>query len=412
MESPAGGHANTSVLVVEDERLVARDIGRMLLELGYSVAGYAVSSAEAVEKARATRPDIVLMDVRLDGNSDGTDAAFDIHQEVGSSVIYLTAFSDQATLIKAKRANPLGYILKPFTMPDLTCALEIAVHRRRVDQQLARSSRESAPTPNLRNDGPPASIRADATMLGALEGADATTSSLSSLQQENRDLRAYGAALVDELRHPMSTMRGSLDLVLRGAAQKLSADEAEALQRMDEALARMKRLANDIDRLAHLENQLMQEERVDLAALADKPLRDLRRKNPERVVQFKADNELLVRGDARLLQIALENLIRNAWKFTANRATASIRLGRATVEGQTAFFVQDNGVGFDSRLASKLSRPFVRLHYATNFEGTGLGLFIARRIIERHGGQMWAHSSVDYGATFFFTLPFSTTPAR
>jgi signal transduction histidine kinase len=227
---------------------------------------------------------------------------------------------------------------------------------------------------------------------------------MSSLQQENRDLRAYGAALVEELRHPMSTMRGSLEILLQG---HLQTSDAEALQRMDDALVRMTRLANDIDRLARLENELIEEERVDLKALAERPLRYLQQKDPERVVQFSADDGLSVRGDARLLQIAMENLLRNAWKFTARRAAAVIRLGRTTIEGQTAFFVQDNGAGFDSRLASKLSRPFVRLHYATNPEGTGLGLFIARRIIERHGGQMWAHSSVDYGATFFFTLPFS-----
>jgi signal transduction histidine kinase len=402
MGTPAGGRAGTSVLVVEDERLVARDIGRMLLELGYEVAGYAVTSTEALEKARATKPDLVLMDVRLGGNSDGTDAAFDIHQQVGSSVIYLTAFSDQATLIKAKRANPLGYILKPFTMPDLTCALEIAVHKRRVEQQVARASLAEA------HSDMPGALGSDTLVLGSLEAGDGATAELSRLQQENRDLRAYGAALVAELRHPMSTMRGSLDRLLERDKSTAPGNGTEELSRMDVALVHMKRLANDIDRLARLENQLMQEERVDLKALAEKPLRYLQQQHPERVVQFTADDDLLVRGDARLLQIALENLLKNAWKFTTSRATASIRLGRARVDGQTAFFVQDNGVGFDGRLASKLSRPFVRLHYATNFEGTGLGLFIARRIIERHGAQMWANSSVDYGATFFFTLPFST----
>lgn len=405
MESVPEGRAKTSVLVVEDERLVARDIGRMLLELGYHVAGYAVSSAEAVEKARATRPDLVLMDVHLAGNSDGTDAAFDINQELGSSVIYLTAFSDQATLTKAKRANPLGYLLKPFTMPDLTCALEIAVHKRRVDRAQRGSS---IPTSSPVGAPPTRELveQEGASLLGSASADEEDTTSMSALLEENRDLRAYGAALVDELRHPMSTLRGALDQLLQTDPHKQEHEQAQLL-RMDDALLRMKRLADDIDRLARLENQLLHQERVDLAALAEKPLRVLREQEPQREVQFSCDPDLFVQGDARLLQIVLDNLLRNAWKFTGPRMRAKIKLGRTIHQGQPAYFVQDNGVGFDGRLAGKLSKPFVRLHYANHFAGTGLGLFIARRVIERHGGHMWANSSPDYGATFFFTLPFS-----
>jgi signal transduction histidine kinase len=176
------------------------------------------------------------------------------------------------------------------------------------------------------------------------------------------------------------------------------------LRRLRETTQRMRRLTNDVHRLSSVEHQLIYDERVDLGALAEKPLRELRQREPQRNVRTTIANNLFVRGDARLLQIAMENLLRNAWKFTGKREAAHITVGRTAVDGVTAFYVQDDGAGFDSRLASKISKPFVRLHYTADFEGTGLGLFMTRRIIERHGGTMWARSSTGYGATFFFTL--------
>jgi two-component system sensor histidine kinase/response regulator len=389
-----------SVLVVEDERIVARDIGRMLAEQGYEVAGYASSSREAIEKALSTRPDLVLMDIHLEGKGDGTEAAFEIRQQVGSSVVYLTAFSDPATLARAKRANPLGYVLKPFTAPDLTCALEIALHERRVAAATARRTGQ----PKIEIALPPDSTSVSPTELLTSDSTQSPEDA-RKLAEENRDLRTFGLALVHELHGPLSTLSAIADMMTADFSTALPAEGLDMLRRVRDTTQRVRRLTNDVHRLSSVEHQLIYDEQVDLGWLVERPLRELRQRDPARDVHTNIESGLFVRGDARLLQIALENLLRNAWKHTACRTRAHITIGRSKVGDVTAFYVQDDGIGFDGRLVGKLSNPFVRLHYVNEFEGSGLGLFIARRIIERHGGRMWARSETGYGATFFFTLP-------
>jgi signal transduction histidine kinase len=132
---------------------------------------------------------------------------------------------------------------------------------------------------------------------------------------------------------------------------------------------------------------------------------DLRREQPDRRVDFDIVPDLVTQGDPELLRSALQNLLCNAWKFTAKTSEARIRFGQAEEGGKTVFFVSDNGVGFGMERAGKLFAPFQRLHDATEFPGTGIGLAMVQQIIRRHGGKVWAEAAVGKGATFYFTLP-------
>lgn len=144
--------------------------------------------------------------------------------------------------------------------------------------------------------------------------------------------------------------------------------------------------------------------KVDLSALAKKIMSELLETEPGRQADFVIAEKLIVNGDPRLLQIALKNLLSNAWKFTRKRPRARIELGVMQHEGKTVYFVRDNGAGFDMAFVNKLFGAFQRLHSATEFEGTGIGLATVQRIIHRHGGQIWAEGAVDQGATFYFTI--------
>ena len=166
----------------------------------------------------------------------------------------------------------------------------------------------------------------------------------------------------------------------------------------------MGELIDDLLSLSRVTRGEMCTEEVDLSALARTICQVLPQSEPGRKVEFIIAPELLARGDARLLRAALENLLTNAWKFSSKRDLAMIEFGRTEVDGANAYFVRDNGVGFDMAYAHKLFGAFQRLHSSTDFEGTGIGLATVQRIIHRHGGEIWAESAVDMGTTFYFTL--------
>jgi signal transduction histidine kinase len=166
----------------------------------------------------------------------------------------------------------------------------------------------------------------------------------------------------------------------------------------------MGRLIDDLLELARLTRREMRWEPVDLTSLARTIAERLRRSEPDRAVDFSIAEDLRVTGDSHLLQVALQNLLGNAWKFTGKQGYARIEFGADTRDGTTVYQVRDNGVGFDMAYADKLFGAFQRLHGADEFAGTGIGLATVQRVIARHGGRVWASAESGKGATFFFTL--------
>jgi signal transduction histidine kinase len=167
----------------------------------------------------------------------------------------------------------------------------------------------------------------------------------------------------------------------------------------------MHRLINDLLGLSKIVRAPMHDDTVDLARLAREIVQNLRTAAPTRVADIAVAEGIVVQGDPGLLRIALENLLANAWKFTARQEHARIEFGTGTDQtGRTVYFVRDNGAGFDPKYAAKLFSPFQRLHSEAHFAGTGIGLATVQRIIHRHGGEIWAESAVNGGAGFYFTL--------
>jgi light-regulated signal transduction histidine kinase (bacteriophytochrome) len=167
-------------------------------------------------------------------------------------------------------------------------------------------------------------------------------------------------------------------------------------------------LIDDMLQLARVTRAEMRREPVDLSGLARTIANELQRGAPARKAQFLITMGLVVEGDPSLLRVVLHNLLDNAWKYTAKHARAQIEFGVRQRDGTTAFFVKDDGAGFDMAYAGKLFGAFQRLHAATEFDGTGIGLATVQRIIHRHGGRTWAEGVVEHGATFFFTVPASS----
>jgi PAS domain S-box-containing protein len=227
----------------------------------------------------------------------------------------------------------------------------------------------------------------------------------AELQSANKELEAFGYSVSHDLRAPLRALDGFSDELLRRYAEQVDEQGKHYLQRIRAGTQRMGELIDDLLQLSRIGRRDMKREHVDLAALACAISAELRQREPERQVSFDIQPDLTAQGDSGLLKAALENLLGNAWKFTGKKSSATIAFGRVENQGRAAFFVSDNGAGFDMSHASKLFGAFQRLHTQREFPGNGIGLATVQRIIHRHGGQVWADSPPGQGATFYFTLP-------
>ncbi len=222
------------------------------------------------------------------------------------------------------------------------------------------------------------------------------------LEATNRELEAFSYSVSHDLRAPLRSINGFSAVLEEKCAD---AEAQDCLRRIRGASVRMGELIDDLLRLSRLSRAELAPQSVDLSELARQVLADLAGGNPDRRVDMHIADGLRVHGDPRLLRIVLENLLGNAWKFTAKREVAHIALGSRKENGCSVIFVRDNGAGFDPRYAGKLFAAFQRLHPAEEFEGSGIGLAIVQRIVNLHGGRIWAEGEPGRGATFSFVLP-------
>jgi len=232
------------------------------------------------------------------------------------------------------------------------------------------------------------------------------------LQEANRQLRAtneelesFSYSVSHDLRAPLRALSG-FSLALEEDYGAILDDTAKGfLKSIKTASNRMSRLIDDLLSLSRVNREKLTAGAVNLSALAQSVINGFREQEPARKVEFILTPDVMASGDARLLAVALENLLGNAWKFSAKRPDAKIEFG-ARVDGEKkVFFVRDNGAGFDMKYAKKLFGAFQRLHHMSDFPGSGIGLAIVKRVINRHGGEVWCEAEMNKGATFNFTLP-------
>jgi light-regulated signal transduction histidine kinase (bacteriophytochrome) len=225
-----------------------------------------------------------------------------------------------------------------------------------------------------------------------------------ALEALNRELESFSYSVSHDLRAPLRSIDGFSQALLEDCADTLDEDGKRYLRHVREAAQEMGQLIDDLLKLARVARAEITRTDVDLTALARRVGDRLRNGDPQRTAELVFAEGVHGMGDAGLLAVVLENLLGNAWKFTSKREQARIEFGSFERASRRVYFVRDNGAGFDMAYASKLFGTFQRLHAATEFHGTGIGLATVRRIIARHGGQVWAEGHVDQGAGFYFTL--------
>ena len=227
----------------------------------------------------------------------------------------------------------------------------------------------------------------------------------AQLQAVNKELEAFSYSVSHDLRAPLRHIDGFSQALLEDYTDKLDDAGKSYLREVRSASQEMAQLIDDVLELARVTRSEMRREVVNLSDLARAIAAELKKREPKRKVILNLKEDLTTRGDKRLLRIVLNNLLGNAWKFTAKRTEGQITLGREQKNGESTYFIRDNGAGFDMAYVGKLFGAFQRLHTAGEFEGTGIGLATVQRIVYRHGGRVWAEGAVNKGATFYFTLP-------
>lgn len=239
------------------------------------------------------------------------------------------------------------------------------------------------------------------------EAFDSLRRAKEATDAANRELEAFSYSVSHDLRAPLQSIDGFSLALLEDYHDLLDDSGKDYLRRVRVATQKMAQLIDDLLKLSRITRGVLLPAKVDLSDIARTVAAELQRAQPGRNVSFSIADGLTANGDPNLLKVVLDNLLGNAWKFTGKKEEATIEFGAAEVDGVTAYFVRDNGTGFDMKYADKLFVTFQRLHLEKDFPGTGIGLSLVQRIIKLHNGKIWAEGAVDRGAAFYFTLNIS-----
>lgn len=224
------------------------------------------------------------------------------------------------------------------------------------------------------------------------------------LARVNKDLESFSYSVSHDLKAPLNTLLGFGRLIREEYQGKLDATLNDYLKRIEHSATQMKSLIDDILNLSKISRQEMKKQQTNLSQIAFSIISELQASQPQRSVKINIQDNVTANVDKNLIRIALSNLIGNAWKFTEKTSDARIEFNRQIINGKSIYSIKDNGAGFDMKRSENLFTPFRRLHSDQEFSGTGIGLAIVERVIERHGGRIWAESEINKGATFYFTL--------
>jgi DNA-binding response OmpR family regulator len=383
------------ILAVDDSLTYLHDVAENLRQEGYDVIP-ARSGEEALELLLVQPVDCILLDLMMPGLS-GQETCRRIKASAAWRDIPLimhTAIEEQDAMIAGMNAGADDYIAKSSDLEVLFARVRAQLRRKQFEDE-NRNIREQL----LQKE------REVVVAHSARELAETRAVFVEQLERKNSELEAFSYSVSHDLRAPLRSIDGFSQLLLDDHAGELNAKGQDYLLLVRAAAQRMGELIDDLLLLSRVGRADLLRDRVDLSGIARVAAEELKRKDPCRQVTICIEDQLPVEADGGLMRVLLDNLLGNAWKFTAKVLEVRIEVGAEQQDGGTVFFVRDNGAGFDMSHAKRLFSPFQRLHTESEFPGTGIGLATVHRIIDRHGGRIWAASAVDQGATFYFTIP-------
>jgi signal transduction histidine kinase len=378
-ESQARPQSIVNILVVDDDSTKRFALKTILAPLGENVVE-ASSGADGLRQLLRQEFAVVLLDVRMP-MMDGFETAQLIRQRPRSEltpIIFVTALDQAETdMGRGYDLGAVDFVFAPVVPAILRAKVAVFVELYRAQQELRR-------------------YRSQLEVL-----VEERTTALTSI---NRELEAFSYSVSNDLRAPLLAFDAMSKALLDEYGTKLDKKAKDYLQRMRRASQRMTSVFDGLQSLFRLTSGEVHREPIDITGLVKEVIREIRAEVPSRKVKVEIAEGMAGSGDKRLVRILLANLLNNAWKFTGSEKDPRIEVGTEIVDGESRVYVRDNGVGFDMIYVHRLFGAFQRLHSQSDFEGAGIGLATARRIINRHGGRIWAEGAVGGGATFYFVL--------
>jgi signal transduction histidine kinase len=367
------------LLIVDDEAAQMQALCETWKDHGYASVG--LTNGEAALAALRQAPfDLLLADLMMPGMNGIALLRAALETDPMLVGIIMTGEGTISTAVEAMQSGAMDYILKPFKLSAILPVLErgLAMRRLRLENAaLHRRVQEHA----------------------------------AELEAANHELDAFTRSASHDLRTPLNALQGFASLLVSKLGPHLPVEQRGWLDHIERSAWRMNQLIDDLMRLSRLGRQALDLQAVDVGNLVRGVVDDLRHLQQGREVSVQIGDLPQTQADASLLRQVFINLLSNAFKFTRRTERASIQVGCELRDHEATFFVRDNGSGFDMTHAAKLFEAFHRLHDSDDFEGSGVGLSIVQRIVQRHGGRIWAEATPDRGASFFFTLRQSDEPS-
>lgn len=387
--------APTRVLAVDDSPTYLEALRATLRDEGYDVIP-ARSGEEAIELLAVQPVDCILLDLLMPGLS-GQETCLRI--KAAPSVrdiplIMLTALDDRNAMIAGLGAGADDYISKSSESEVLKARVRAQIRRKQFEDENRRFREEL-----LRAELEATEARA------ARELAETRATLIDELERKNRELEAFSYSVSHDLRAPLRSIDGFSQALLEDCAATLDPKHQDYLRRVRAAAQHMGELIDDLLQLSRVGRAEIRRSRVNLSEIARTIVAELRKREPDRRVDVEIEEGLTAEADRGLMRVALDNLFGNAWKFTNGIEQPRVQFLRERTADGPVYVVRDNGAGFDMAHVDKLFRPFQRLHEAREFPGTGIGLATVHRIIDRHGGRVWAEGAVRAGAAIYFSIP-------
>ena len=387
-------HGPKKVLAVDDSPTYLDQVATCLRAEGYEVI-LARSGYEALDLLATQTVDCILLDLLMPG-LDGHETCRRIKAAPAVRdipLIMITGRDDADGMISGLRDGADDYIQKSAQLNVLKARVSAQIRRkhyqdenRRIREQLLRKELEATEA------------------RAAQELAETRAALVEELEWKNRELEAFTYSVSHDLRNPLHVIDAFSLILLEDYTHVLDETAHLHLRRIHESAQRMGDLIHALLRLSQVSRAEVSRDRIDLTAIASQVINDLRDEHPEPATVCVVEEGMVIEADANLILVLLENLLGNAWKYTRRTPNPLIEVGTHRIDDTPVIFVRDNGAGFSADHSERLFQPYQRLHNSTEFPGMGIGLATAHRVVDRHGGRIWAHGEVGSGAVFYFTL--------
>ena len=358
---------STKILIIEDEGIVALELEKRLSNLGYNVVGTYANGTEAINNVPALSPDIVLMDIIIKGDLDGIETAAKMSSEYALPIVFLTAHADVDTVARSRQAGAFGYIVKPFDESKLYATIETAIVKYKAQRNLENITEK--------------------------------------LAKNNNDLRQFAYIASHDLQEPLRMIVSFLKLIKK--RQDSEASEKEIDEYIDYALSgatRMQELLFGLLRYTKVDSTEKNFQKADLQKALEKAVSNLSKLLEEHEGAVSQEGLPTINADEMQMIQLFQNLISNAVKFRGIHAP-QIHIKAESKAGNCIVYVSDNGIGIEPQHSKVIFDIFKQLHPHTKFEGSGIGLSICKRIVDRHEGKIWIEKSSQSGTTFAFSIP-------